>query len=37
MQPVTSQEFADARARMGAHVHHTPLVSSSTLSETERL
>jgi len=33
MQPVTSQEFADARARMGAHVHHTPLLSSRTLSE----
>jgi len=32
MQPVTSQEFADARARMGAHVHHTPLLSSRTLS-----
>jgi len=32
MQPVTSQEFSDARARMGAHVHHTPLLSSRTLS-----
>ena len=33
MQPVTTQEFLDARARMGAHVHHTPLLSSRTLSE----
>ena len=33
MQPVTTQEFIDARARMGAHVHHTPLLSSRTLSE----
>jgi threonine dehydratase len=33
MQPVTTQEFTDARARMGAHVHHTPLLSSRTLSE----
>jgi len=32
MEPVTTQEFADARARMGAHVHHTPLLSSRTLS-----
>jgi threonine dehydratase len=32
MQPVTLQEFKDARARMGAHVHHTPLLSSSILS-----
>jgi threonine dehydratase len=32
MQPVTSQEFAEARARMGEHVHHTPLLSSRTLS-----
>src|SRR6188474_1264709 len=33
MQPVTTQEFIDARARMGAHVYHTPLLSSRTLSE----
>jgi len=33
MQPVTLQEFRDARARMGAHVYHTPLVTSHTLSE----
>ncbi len=33
MQPVTTQEFLEARARMGAHVHHTPLLSSSILSD----
>jgi len=33
MQPVTTAEFLDARARMGAQVHHTPLVGSGTLSE----
>src|SRR5262245_23255827 len=33
MQPVTTAEFLEARARMGAHVHHTPLLSSRTLSE----
>jgi threonine dehydratase len=33
MEAVTTQEFRDARARMGAHVHHTPLLSSRTLSE----
>jgi len=33
MEPVTTQEFIDARARMGAHVYHTPLLSSRTLSE----
>jgi threonine dehydratase len=33
MRPVSTQEFIDARARMGAHVYHTPLLSSRTLSE----
>jgi len=33
MEPVTTPEFSAARARMGAHVHHTPLVPSRTLSE----
>jgi threonine dehydratase len=33
VQPVTSQEFLDARARMGTHVHHTPLVTSRILGE----
>ena len=33
MQPVTTQEFLAARARMGGHVHRTPLVSSRTLSD----
>lgn len=33
MQPVTTQEFLAARARMGTHVHRTPLVSSRTLSD----
>ncbi len=33
MQPVTTEEFLAARARMGAHVHHTPLVPSRTLSD----
>jgi len=33
MQPVTTQEFLDARGRMGTHVHRTPLLSSRTLSE----
>jgi threonine dehydratase len=33
MQPVTTEEFAAARARMGSHVHHTPLVPSRTLSD----
>lgn len=33
MQPVTTQEFRDARARMGSHVHHTPLLTSHILSE----
>ena len=33
MEAVTTQEFRDARARMGAHVHHTPLLSSRTLGE----
>jgi threonine dehydratase len=32
MKPVTTQEFLDARARMGAHVHRTPLLTSRTLS-----
>ena len=33
MQPVTTDEFRAARARMGEHVHHTPLLRSRTLSE----
>jgi threonine dehydratase len=33
MQPVTTEEFLAARARMGAHVHHTPLLTSRILSE----
>ncbi|HEX5070433.1 MAG TPA: threonine ammonia-lyase [Vicinamibacterales bacterium] len=33
MKPVTTQEFLDARARMGAHVHHTPLLASRILSD----
>ena len=33
MQPVTTKEFLAARARMGAHVHHTPLLTSRILSE----
>jgi threonine dehydratase len=33
MEPVTTPEFTAARARMGAHVHHTPLVPSRTLSD----
>jgi len=33
MEPVTTPEFTAARARMGAHVHRTPLVTSRTLSE----
>jgi len=33
MQPVTTQEFLDARERMGAHVHRTPLLTSRILSE----
>jgi threonine dehydratase len=33
MQPVTTQEFLQARARMGAHVHRTPLLTSRTLSD----
>src|SRR5678816_3195628 len=33
MQPVTTEEFIAARARMGAHVHHTPLLTSRILSE----
>ncbi len=33
MQPVTTAEFLDARTRMGAHVYHTPLVTSRTLSD----
>jgi threonine dehydratase len=33
MQPVTTAEFIEARARMGTHVHHTPLLTSRTLSE----
>src|SRR4029079_14791794 len=32
-QPVTTQEFLDARARMGTHVHRTPLLTSRTLSD----
>ncbi len=30
---LTTQDFKDARARMGAHVHRTPLLTSRTLSE----
>jgi threonine dehydratase len=30
---LTTDDFRTARARMGAHVHHTPLLSSRTLSE----
>jgi len=33
MDPISLQEFRDARARMGAHVYHTPLLTSRTLSE----
>ena len=33
MQAVTTAEFLEARARMGAHVYHTPLLTSRTLSE----
>jgi threonine dehydratase len=33
VRPVTEHEFLDARARMGADVHHTPLVTSRILSE----
>ena len=33
MEPVTTPEFSAARARMGAHVHHTPLLPSRTLSD----
>jgi threonine dehydratase len=33
MQPVTTAEFLAARARMGAHVHHTPILTSRSLSE----
>ena len=33
MQPVTIEEFLQARARMGSHVHRTPLLSSRTLSD----
>ena len=33
MQPVTTAEFLAARARMGAHVHHTPILTSRILSE----
>jgi len=33
MQPVTTDEFLAARARMGEHVHHTPLLTSRILSE----
>src|SRR5688500_19474658 len=30
---LTTEDFLTARARMGAHVHHTPLLTSRTLSE----
>ncbi|MDQ3068341.1 MAG: pyridoxal-phosphate dependent enzyme [Acidobacteriota bacterium] len=30
---LTTKDFEIARARMGAHVHHTPLLASRTLSE----
>jgi threonine dehydratase len=33
MEPVTTPEFVAARARMGTHVHRTPLVTSRTLSD----
>lgn len=33
MKPVTLDEFRDARARMGAHVYHTPLLTTRTLSD----
>jgi threonine dehydratase len=33
MQPVTTAEFLEARARMDAHVYHTPLLTSHTLSD----
>lgn len=33
MQPVTTAEFLEARARMGAHVYHTPILTSRILSE----
>lgn len=33
MEPVSTAEFLAARARMGAHVYHTPLLTSRTLGE----
>jgi hypothetical protein len=33
MQPVTTPEFLAARARMGANVYHTPILTSRILSE----
>lgn len=33
MVPVSPEAFAQARARVQAHAHHTPLLTSATLSE----
>ncbi|TAK19014.1 MAG: pyridoxal-phosphate dependent enzyme, partial [Acidobacteria bacterium] len=33
MTPLTLADFEAARARIGAHIHHTPLLTSRTLSE----
>ncbi len=33
MIPLTLADFEAARARIGAHIHHTPLLTSQTLSE----
>ena len=32
MSPLTRKDFEDARARMGEHVKHTPLLTSRILS-----
>src|SRR6185312_15782085 len=33
MPPLTRRDFEDARARMGEHVYHTPIITSRLLSE----
>jgi threonine dehydratase len=33
VQPLTFADFEAARARIGAHIHHTPLLTSHTLSD----
>ena len=33
MPPLTRRDFEEARARMGAHVYHTPIITSRLLSE----